>query len=158
MVPNTGKGLPIGSLTSQIFANLYGNSVDRLIHFDIGNRCWARYMDDIVVLGGDLGRLKDTFCAIEQHAKDMLKLNISKWNASAVSKGINFLGYRIWPTHKLLRKDSVIRAKRKIKGYVERGDIEALGKFIASWSGHARWADTHNLVTYLENQHGIAVN
>ena len=158
MVPNTGKGLPIGSLTSQIFANLYGNEIDRLIHFDLGHRSWARYMDDIVILGGDLGRLKASFQAIQDHAKDVLRLDISKWNASSVSKGINFLGYRIWPTHKLLRKDSVTRAKRKIKRYVESGNTEALDKFIASWSGHARWADTHNLVTYLENQHGIAIS
>jgi len=158
MVPNTGRGVPIGSLTSQIFANVYGNAVDRLIHFDLGHRCWARYMDDIVILGDDLGRLKETFRAIEMHAKDVLKLSISKWNASAVSRGINFLGYRIWPTHKLLRKDSVLRAKRKIKGYIGRGDTEALDRFLASWAGHAGWADTHNLITHLENQHGITVN
>lgn len=158
MVPNTGRGLPIGSLTSQLFANLYGNAVDRLIHFGLGHRSWARYMDDIVVLGFDLDRMKASFQAIRDHAKQALRLDISKWNASAVSKGINFLGYRIWPTHKLLRKDSVIRAKRKIKRYVEGGNTEALNNFIASWSGHARWADAHNLATYLENQHGIAFN
>ncbi len=158
MVPNTGRGLPIGSLTSQLFANLYGNAVDRLIHFDLGHRSWARYMDDIVILGFDLARLKDSFGAIEEHAKNTLRLTISKWNASAVSRGINFLGYRIWPTHKLLRKDSVTRAKRKIKGYLGRGDTEALDRFLASWAGHARWADTHNLATYLENHHGITVN
>lgn len=158
MVPNTGHGLPIGSLTSQLFANVYGNSVDRLIHFDLGHRCWARYMDDIVILGDDLGRLKETFHAIERYSKDELKLNISKWNASAVSRGINFLGYRIWPTYKLLRKDSVMRAKRKIKDYIGRWETEALDKFLASWAGHAGWADTHNLITYLENQHGVAIN
>lgn len=158
MVPNIGHGLPIGSLTSQLFANVYGNAVDRWIHFDLGHRCWARYMDDIVILGNDLERLKETFRSIERHAKDVLKLNISKWNASAVSRGINFLGYRIWPTHKLLRKDSVVRAKRKIKGYIGRGETDALDKFLSSWVGHAGWADTHNLITYLENQHGIAVN
>ena len=158
MVPNTGKGLPIGSLTSQLFANLYGNASDRLIHFNLRHRSWARYMDDIVILGFDLGRLKASFQTIEEHAKHVLRLNISKWNASAVGKGINFLGYRIWPTHKLLRKDSVTRAKRKIKRFVDSGNTEGLDKFIASWAGHARWADTHNLATYLEKKYGIAVN
>jgi hypothetical protein len=141
-----------------LFANLYGNATDRLIHFDLGHRSWARYMDDIVILGFDLGRLKASFQAIQEHAQHALRLDISKWNASAVSKGINFLGYRIWPTHKLLRKDSVTRAKRKIKRYVESGNTESLEKFIASWSGHVRWADAHNLATYLERQHGIAIN
>ena len=158
MAPNTGNGLPIGSLTSQLFANLYGNEIDRLIHFDLGHRSWARYMDDIVILGFDLGRMRESFAAIEQHAKTALKLTISKWNASAVTRGVNFLGYRIWPTHKLLRKSSVIRAKRKIKRYVESGNTDALDKFLASWSGHARWADTHNLATYMEKRYGIAVD
>jgi hypothetical protein len=44
----------------------------------------------------------------------------------------------------------VVRAKRKIKGFIHRNDRIGLTKFIASWSGHARWADTHNLVTHLE--------
>lgn len=158
MVPDSGRGIPIGSLTSQLFANVYGNTVDRLIHFGLGHRHWARYMDDIVILDSDLGRLKDTFRAIEQHGKDVLKLNISKWTASPVSRGINFLGYRIWPTHKLLRKDSVTRAKRKIKRFIEHKETEALDKFLAAWTGHARWADTHNLITYLENQHALAIN
>lgn len=158
MVPNTGKGLPIGSLTSQLFANVYGNQIDRLIHFDLGHRSWARYMDDIVILGFDLEHLKRSFSVIEQHSRQELKLTISKWNACAVQRGINFLGYRIWPTHKLLRKSSVVRAKRKIKGFIHRKDNIGLTKFIASWSGHARWADTHNLFTHLENHHGIAIH
>ncbi len=85
-----------------------------------------------------------------------LELRIGKWQVSPVSHGINFLGYRIWPTHKLLRKDSVTRAKRKISRYVESGDDEALRKFTASWQGHARWADSNNLFKWMESKHGIS--
>ena len=72
------------------------------------------------------------------------------------SRGINFLGYRIWPSHKLLRKDSVTRAKRKVVNFIKHG--EGLQKFLASWSGHAMWADANNLFTWLENRHGIALH
>lgn len=82
-------------------------------------------------------------------------INIDLDETGKVYRGINFLGYRIWPTHKLLRKNSVVRAKRKIKRYTQRGDRELLKKFLASWSGHARWADTSNLMTWLQKQHTL---
>lgn len=155
IVPPQGKGLPIGSLTSQIFANVYGDMVDRHIHFDLGLKHWARYMDDVVVLSDDLQQLKDAYESISAFAAQRMDLRISKWQASPISQGVNFLGYRIWPTHKLLRKDSVLRAKRKIDNFVRHGNTDDLQKFVASWSGHARWADTHNLTKWLEAKHGI---
>lgn len=155
IIPAKGKGIPIGSLTSQLFANVYGNEVDRFVHFDLGFRSWARYMDDIVVLGWSLSGLRSVFLEIQQFASQRLGLKISKWHSSSVSSGINFLGYRIWPTHKLLRKDSVIKAKHKVSKFIRHDDQESLRKFIASWSGHAAWADTHNLFNWMEKRHGI---
>lgn len=156
IIPPTGKGLPIGSLTSQLFANVYGNAADRFIHFDLGQREWARYMDDIVVLGNDKDQLMDSFLRLNDFSMDKLDLRIGKWQVSPVSRGINFLGYRLWPTHKLLRKDSVTRAKRKISRYVDSGDDESLRKFTASWPGHAKWADSNNLFKWMESKHGIS--
>lgn len=157
IIPPTGKGIPIGSLTSQLFANVYGNAADRFIHFNLEHRHWARYMDDIVIMDDDKDRLMDSFLRLSDFSINELNLRIGKWQISPVSRGVNFLGYRIWPTHKLLRKDSVIRAKRKISRFVENNDLESLQKFTASWSGHAKWADTHNLFNWMENKHGIAI-
>lgn len=157
IIPVEGKGIPIGSLTSQLFANVYGNAADRFIHLDLGHKHWARYMDDIVILDDDKDRLADTFLRLNDWSIEHLKLRIGKWQVSPTSKGVDFLGYRIWKTHKLLRKDSVIRAKRKITRYIGNGNQESLNKFIASWSGHAKWADTHHLFKWLENKHGITI-
>lgn len=156
IIPTEGKGLPIGSLTSQLFANVYGNSADRFIHFELGQREWARYMDDIVVLGNDKDELMDSFLRLNDFSMQRLGLRIGKWQVSPTSRGINFLGYRIWAGHKLLRKDSVTRAKRKVARYSASGDQESLDKFIASWCGHAKGADSHNLISWMEKQHGIA--
>lgn len=156
IIPTDGVGIPIGSLTSQLFANVYGNSADRFIHFDLGHKHWARYMDDIVILDSDPHRLRDSFEQISEFGERDLGLRISKWQASPVSQGVNFLGYRIWPTHKLLRKDSVTRAKRKVQKFLAHKDMNLLKKFLASWSGHAKWADTHNLFNWMEKRHGIA--
>ena len=155
MVPATGLGLPIGSLTSQIFANLYGNAADRFLHFNLGHRAWARYMDDIIVVSKDVGLLKETKTALAEFSQSKLKLGISKWQVSPVNHGINFLGYRIWPNHKLLRKSSVTRAKRKIENYSAHGEQDRLSRFVASWKGHASWADSHNLFNHMESRYAL---
>jgi RNA-directed DNA polymerase len=156
MVPATGLGLPIGSLTSQLFANVYGGVIDRFIHFELGARHWARYMDDIVVLSSNPYELRDWFEGVRCASHERLGLGISKWQVSPVTRGINFLGFRIWPRHKLLRKRSVVGAKRKIARLLRAGDTPALERFIAAWRGHAAHADTCNLFNHMEKQYGIA--
>lgn len=147
MVPRHGIGLPIGSLTSQIFANLYtGATLDRHLQQTLGERLWYRYMDDLVALGRSSQHLRALKSEIETYAARELGLRFSKWSVAPVSRGVNFLGYRIWPTHKLLRRDSVLRARRKIAAYRAAGDDERLREFLAAWLGHARWADSANLI------------
>lgn len=158
MVPPTGLGLPIGSLTSQLFANVYGNVIDRFIHFELCAPYWTRYMDDVVILSSNPYELRAWFEQIEQVSAERLGLRISKWQVSPVSCGINFLGFRIWPRHKLLRKQSVVGAKRKIVRYQRHRDDAALGRFVAAWRGHAAHADTCNLFNHLENRYGICCN
>jgi len=149
-IPQTGVGLPIGALTSQIFANVYGGLIDRYIHFNLGHRHWARYMDDVIILGSDIEQMRDDVDRIKQFSLQEMNMKLSKWQVSSISRGVNFLGYRIWPHYKLLRKDSVQRAKRKIKAIKERGDTDSMERFLAAWYGHASWADTKNLLQYLE--------
>lgn len=157
MVPRTGVGLPIGSLTSQIFANLYaGATLDRFLQQTLGERLWYRYMDDLVVLARSSEHLRQVKEAIEDYAGTELGLTFSKWQIANVARGVNFLGYRIWATHKLLRKDSVTRARRKIAAYRAAGDEERLAKFLAAWLGHAQWADSANLIRSLGLMQGGA--
>lgn len=153
MLPRHGLGLPIGSLVSQIFANVYAGAVDRHLQQQLGERHWYRYMDDIVVLGRSSAHLRLVRDEIERLSRERLGLRFSKWSIHPVSRGVNFVGYRIWPTHKLLRRDSVVRARRRIAGLRGRGDTETLGKFVAAWTGHARWADSRNLLASLDLQH-----
>ncbi len=155
MIPRTGIGLPIGSLTSQTFANVYtGATLDRHLQQTLGERLWYRYMDDIVVLGRSSEHLRCVKESIEQYSRDHLGLRFSKWQIASVGRGINFLGYRVWPTHKLLRRASVTRARRKIAAYRAAGDHKRLQKFLAAWLGHAGWADSRNLIRSL----GIVVS
>jgi hypothetical protein len=158
MVPATGYGLPIGSLTSQLFANVYGGEVDRFIHFKLGAKEWTRYMDDIVILSSNPYELRHWFEDIEAFSLQRLEMRMSKWHISPVQRGINFLGYRIWPRHKLLRKQSVVDAKRKIARYQRHGEHDRLEHFLASWRGHAAYADTCNLFNHLEKAYDTPVH
>lgn len=149
IVPRSGVGLPIGNLVSQIFANIYAGTVDRHLQQTLGESYWYRYMDDIVVLGHSAEHLRKVRTSIEDLSRDQLGLRFSKWSIQPASRGVNFVGYRIWPTHKLLRRDSVVRAKRKIRAYRAAGDHARLEKFLAAWTGHAGWADSRNLMKSL---------
>ena len=155
MVPRHGIGLPIGSLTSQILANLYtGATLDRYLQQTLREDYWFRYMDDLVVLGHSSEHLRKIKDSIEEYARHTLSLRFSKWQIAPASRGINFLGYRIWATHKLLRKTSVVRARRKIAGLRAKGDHETLNRFLAAWLGHARFADSRNLLLHLKIEDG----
>lgn len=149
MIQPEGVGLPIGNLTSQLSANLYGHVVDRWLVHTKGVTRFFRYMDDIVVMGACRQTLAGLQVAMERFALDVLGLKFSRWSIQPAARGVNFVGYRIWPTYKLLRRDSVVRAKRKIKRYTQHGEADRLRMFLASWRGHAQWADSNNLLKNL---------
>ncbi len=147
-----GKGIPIGNLTSQLLANVYGTIADEWLLHTAKKKHFIRYMDDIVIFGESKAEMLSLKNSFEIFCKEKMKLNFSHWSVTNVRQGVNFLGYRIWPTHKLMRKQSVTTAKRKIRKYKKRGDDELLRKFLASWLGHAKWADSQNLIQSLEIQ------
>lgn len=149
--PRTGAGLPIGHLMSQLWANVYGTVVDRFLSQTLKVKNWVRYMDDIVIFHSSRNYLHDVRGWLDMYCQNFLGLTFSKWSVQPVSRGVNFLGFRIFENYKLLRHDSVKRAKRKIKRYTLRGDTQALYAFLNSWLGHAGWADSQNLIHYLAN-------
>ena len=150
--PRHDVGIPIGSLKSQLNANLFGTLADNFVHHELKPMAWARYMDDMVLLHNDPDWLWHMKERLEAFAQERMGMRFSKWSIAPISRGINFLGYRIWTRHKLLRKQSVTRAKRAIQSLQKRGDMEALSRFLAAWTGHASWADTRNLFSTLEIQ------
>ncbi len=148
-VPPTGRGLPIGNLTSQLAANLYGHAFDRWLAHQVGISGFVRYMDDVVVVGRSREAMALLQVMAEQFARSALGLRFSHWSVQPWHRGVNFCGYRIWPTHKLLRRSSVTRAKYKLAELAKSGDWLARNQFLAAWRGHAQWADSRNLMISL---------
>ena len=112
-------------------------------------------MDDFVIIYHDKLQLQNWRKAIEIFLNQTLRLKTnSKTQVFPVSKkngrSLDFLGYRIYSTHKLLRKSSVKRIKSKLKKYRKQyasGEIQfsEIKQSIQSWLGHANHADTYNL-------------
>lgn len=142
-IPTAGKGLPIGNLTSQLAANIYGNIIDRWLNQK--RITFVRYMDDIVIVGERKDDLMQLHVDMVKFITDTMTLKFSRWSILPKSAGINFCGYRIWEMHKLIRKSSIVRARRKIQRYTINNEITALNRFIYAWLGHLTIANTYNL-------------
>jgi len=145
------KGVPVGNLTSQLFANIYLHELDCFVKHDLNCKYYVRYMDDFVILGPDKKQLHLLRGEIADFLDRFLALKLNgKTSVFPVSQGIDFLGYRIWPTHRLVRKGSIKRIKRKLKrfqiGYAQgKTDLEKVKRTLASWLGHVSHADSYNL-------------
>jgi len=147
------RGIPIGNLTSQFFANVYLNDLDHYAKETLGCRGYIRYVDDITVFDNDKGRLWDICQSLSDYlCRDRLSLHPDKTFVMPVTEGIDHLGYRIYPTHRKLRKDNCYRFVRKMRAMQrlygkELLDLEQINNSVQSWLGHARHADTQGLRT-----------
>lgn len=145
------RGIPIGNLTSQFFANVYLNEFDHFLKEKLGCKCYIRYVDDFVVLDDSTMRLHDVKRHMEEYLETLrLKLHERKSRIYRVRDGISFLGYRIFPTHRLLNKGNALRMRRKLKKlssqYRDRCiTFEKVNQCVQSWIGHAGHADTYRL-------------
>jgi RNA-directed DNA polymerase len=146
-----GKGIPIGNLTSQLFANVYLNELDQFVKHELHAHYYLRYMDDFVILHPDKAQLHRWRESIGAFLGARLRLTLNhRTSVFPASRGIDFLGYRIWRTHRLLRKRSARDMRRKLRRFEAQFAVGALDlprahASIQSWLGHARHANTYNL-------------
>lgn len=142
-----------------MFANVYLHELDRFVKHTLRARNYVRYMDDFVIIHHDKDQLHRWRADIERflHASLRLRTN-SKTQVFPVSvdggRALDFLGYRIYAKHRLLRRCSVKRIKAKLKAYRRQfaaGEIgvSAVQQKIQSWLGHASHANTYRLRQHL---------
>ena len=110
-----GIGLPIGSLTSQHFANFYLGWLDRFVKESLGVRGYVRYMDDMILWHDDLGQLRAIQQRCSEFARDRLGLEFKPSDVRRASAGVEFLGCRLWPTHVELNRRSKRRWRSRVK-------------------------------------------
>ena len=121
------KGMPVGNLSSQMFANLYLNELDQYCKRVLSIHYYVRYMDDIIILHEDKKQLHEWKAAIDKFLQSRLKLDLNeKTCIRPITLGVEFCGYKVWPTHIKLRKSTALKMKRKLKRVQDqyaRGEI-----------------------------------
>ena len=113
--PNTG--LPLGNLTSQLFANIYMNKLDQFIKHKLKVKYYIRYSDDFVILSQNKEYLKKLIPQIKYFLEKELKLELhpNKISIKTFRSGQDFLGWINFPDHRILRNVTKKRMFKKIK-------------------------------------------
>lgn len=113
-----GCGLPIGNLSSQFFANVVLNELDQFIKHTLKVEHYVRYVDDFVLLSHDRDQLRVWQVQIEVFLQNMLGLKIkNERHLAPLSQGIDFLGYIVFPTHRLVRRRVVKHCKAALQAW-----------------------------------------
>lgn len=149
------RGLPIGNLTSQFFANVYMNELDQFVKHQLKVKHYVRYVDDFVILSEDSQELRGFKSEIEEFIHIRLKLNLhpSRQKLLTVCNGIDFLGYIVRHNYKLVRARVVNNLKEKIRQFrkMRVRNYTKLRITMASYFGHFKFANTYRLKSRFMN-------
>jgi retron-type reverse transcriptase len=145
---NKEKGMPLGNLTSQFFANIYLNDLDYFVKHKLKAKYYLRYVDDFIILHESKEQLRIWKKEIDKLLKDKLKLELhpDKSRIIPLSKGIDFVGFRNFYYYRLLRKRNIRNIENKIRLFNEnRLSYIKLLEIFQGWNAYAKWSDTFKL-------------
>jgi retron-type reverse transcriptase len=148
---NRPRGLPIGNLTSQFWANVYLNELDQFVKHELRCYGYVRYVDDFLLFAHDKATLhlwRNRIIAFLQTLR--LTLHESRAQPKPVKHGIPFLGFTVYPTHRRLKRSKGIAYQRHLKTLYRRyqaGQItrEQGRSSVMAWLGHIQHGDTWRL-------------
>ncbi len=159
------RGIPIGNLTSQLFANVYLNELDNFVKRKLKERYYIRYMDDFLILGLDKKHLCDDKEYIRVFLRDQLKLELHPKKAEIFpigffgklpvsnrkNRGVDFLGYVVRDGKRYLRRSTIKRFLKKSRRYAvmfKNGQVskQSILNAYSSWRGYFKFADAYNLI------------
>ncbi|MDP3026759.1 MAG: reverse transcriptase/maturase family protein [Nanoarchaeota archaeon] len=127
IIDSPQEGIPIGNLTSQLFANIYLNKLDEYVKYELKIKYYIRYMDDFVMLHESKKYLHEVKEKVRLFFISMrLTLHPKKADIFPIELGIDFLGYRIFNNHKLVRKSTVKRFLKNVKGKLKEYDYGSI--------------------------------
>lgn len=148
---NKVRGMPLGNMTSQFFANVYLNDLDQFIKRRLKVKNYLRYVDDFVIFHESKEKLEEYKNKIEEYLMNLkLEFHPDKSKIFPLYKGVDFLGFKIFYYYKRVRKRNVNHFKKrleKLKKSYACGDIPK-SRFIASvegWFAYVIWGNTYRL-------------
>lgn len=130
-------GIPIGNLLSQLFQNIFMNSIDQYCKRELGVVKYVRYVDDFVIIDESRQRIHTLLMQIEQRLKQ-LHLTLSRFTIQTIKRGINFCGYRTWSRTKFLRRKQINKFKSNLKLLSRSNRNEEINRSLQSCLGHSR--------------------
>ncbi len=149
------KGMPLGNLTSQFFANVYLNKFDYFVKHKIRAKYYIRYVDDFIILHNSKSHLEEWKKEINDFLNKELKLALhqDKSKIVSLSKGVDFVGFRNFYYFRLLRKRNIRNMERKIeickKGLISNNKLM---ESFQGWKAYAKWANSYKLREDFQNE------
>jgi retron-type reverse transcriptase len=154
------KGIPIGNLTSQLFANIYLNELDYFVKHDLRVKHYVRYVDDFIILGKDVKCLHNIWQEIHIFLENQLylKLEPRKTQINKISFGADFVGYVAFKGCVRVRTKNYQRFRRKLKLRIEKyhqGKItfSSLDASFVSYLGHLSHTNSNRIRENIKEEH-----
>jgi hypothetical protein len=141
------RGLPIGNMTSQFWANVYLHGLDNFVKRGLRIGGYVRYVDDFLLLGDDKQQLWQARAAVIRYLERLrLRIHEERAQVRPVERPTRFLGYRCWPAHRFLSKEGIRRFRRRGRSMQRQYAAGALAwdqikPRLAAWNAHAATAD-----------------
>jgi retron-type reverse transcriptase len=151
-----GKGMPLGNLTSQFFANVYLNELDQFIKQQLKAKYYIRYVDDFVILHHKHQELEKYHLQIDEYLQSALALLLHPDKSKILRLGnrITFLGFRMFYHHKLLKRSNLKKLKSTLKTLTAQCHACAIHydpiyDYLEGWVAYAQHANTYKNRKYL---------
>lgn len=146
-----GVGMAVGNLVSQMSANVYLNELDQYIKHTLRVKHYARYMDDMIILHHDKPYLHQIRSDIEAFLDDRLALRTNgKTQIKPIKQGVEWVGYRVWPTYCLVRRSTSKRMRQRLRGLSKayangNAELSEINQSVQSYLGVLKHCDSYRL-------------
>ncbi|MBN1585424.1 group II intron reverse transcriptase domain-containing protein [Candidatus Uhrbacteria bacterium] len=148
-----GVGLPLGNLTSQLFANAYLNEMDRFVKHELRAKFYIRYVDDFALLSADRRRLEGAILPIRGFLCERLRLELhpDKVFLKTLASGVDFLGWTHFPDHRTLRAATRRRMLRRISECPADGTVNSYLGLLSHGNARKLEGEVRNIAWLFQN-------
>ncbi len=147
-----GKGMPLGNLTSQFFANVYLSELDYFVKHKLRAKYYLRYVDDFIILHQNRTQLCEWKERIDAFLRESLKIELhpDKTKIIPLEEGVPLLGFRCFFHFRILKKSNVRRVFSRLalfRAKYAAGEMEQsrISLSNSGWQGYAMMGNTYNL-------------
>jgi RNA-directed DNA polymerase len=154
-----GKGMPLGNLTSQFFANIYLAELDNFVKHELKSKYYLRYVDDFVILHWSKKQLEEWKMRINNFLAGQLKLCLhpDKTKIIPLRQGVPLVGFRCFRHYRLLKKSNLRKMQQRMEKFrvgLAKGEVarEHILLSVAGWDGYAQMGNTYRLRQNVGNE------